>query len=65
MPPRRHPALARPALVPPRPDDQLRAVAAILAAGLARLRATPPVFSDSGTNELAVSAHKSVTVPNA
>ena len=34
MPPRRLPAPARPALVPPRPDDQLRAVAAILARGL-------------------------------
>lgn len=65
MPPRRLPAPARPALVPPRPGDQLRAVAAILATGLARLRAAPPVLSDSETNELAVSAHKSVTVPDA
>ena len=65
MPPRRPIASARPTLPPPRPDDQLRAVAAILAAGLARLRAAPPIVSDSGTNELAESAHKSVTVPGA
>ena len=66
MPPRRPTAPARPALPPPpRPDDRLRAVAAVLAAGLARLRAAPPILSDSGTNELAVSPHKSVTVPDA
>ena len=65
MPPRRPHAPARPALPPPRPDDQLRAVAAILAAGLARLRAATPILSNSGTNELATVAHKSVTVPDA
>ena len=65
MPPRRLPAPARPALPPLHPDDQLHAVAAILAAGLARLRAAPTILSDFGTNELAVSAHKSVTVPDA
>ena len=65
MPPRLKPAPARPALVPPRPDDQLRAVAAILAAGLARLCANSPKPSDSGTNELATATHKSVTIPDA
>ena len=66
MPPRRLLAPARPTLPPPpRPDDQLRAVAAILAAGLARLRAAPPILSDFETNELATAAHKSVTVPDA
>ena len=65
MPPRKLPAPARPTLVPPRPDDQLRAVAAILAAGLARLHAAAPRLSDSGTNDLATAAHKSVTVPDA
>jgi len=65
MPPRRPHAPARPALPPPRPDDQLRAVAAILAAGLARLCTAPPKLSDSETNELATAPHKSVTVPDA
>ncbi len=65
MPPRLKPATVHPALVPPRPDDQLRVVAVILATGLARLLADRPILSDSCTNELAVSAHKSVTVPDA
>ena len=46
--------------------DQFAAVARVLAAGLARLRLDAPCESpDSDTNELAVSPHKSVTVPDA
>ena len=58
-------------LPPPAPSaaelgDQFAAVARVLAAGLARLRLDPPPESpDSETNELAVSPHKSVTVPGA
>ena len=65
MPPRRLPAPARPTLPPSRPEDQLLAVAAILAAGLARLRVNPLISSDFETNELATAPHKSVTVPDA
>ena len=64
MPPRRLPTPVRPTSPPP-PDNQLRAVAAILAAGLARLWPAPPIPSNFDTNELATAAHKSVTVPDA
>ena len=66
------PARAPAAPLPPPPApptaerDQFAAVARVLAAGLARLRLDALCESpDFETNELAVSPHKSVTVPGA